>query len=276
MADAFDRDRRLNAQYVDSANLEARAALHAAYGAGGVPWFPWVFDRLLRLGGPRVLELGAGPGWLWRHNAERIPSRWEVVVTDRSAGMLAEARAELEGLPGFSFERVDAQDLPFPEGGFDVVVANHMLYHVPDLDRALAEIRRVLRPGGSLMAATNGTGHMAELGEVARRAFPPQLAREADRTREMTRFTLESGAERLGRFFEAVERVDASSRLVVPDAAPLVAYLASVGGVHERLAALSDAERTALLEDAERRVAGWIEAKGPVRITRSTGLLVAR
>ena len=57
----------------------------------------------------------------------------------------------------------DVQELPFPDGTFDAAVAAWMLYHVPDRDRAISELARVLRPGGRLVAITNGRDHLAEL-----------------------------------------------------------------------------------------------------------------
>ena len=88
------------------------------------------------------------------------------------------------------------QDLPFGDEAFDVVAALWMLYHVPDVDRALAEIRRVLRPGGLFVAVTNGDGHLADLrreagGErwspaSARRTARPSCARTSPRSRGAT------------------------------------------------------------------------------------------
>ena len=263
-------------QYADARNLRARQALHERYGTGGGNWFQWIFRHLPELAAARVLELGAGPGRLWVENADRIPEGWSVVVSDLSDGMRAEAEASLGRRPGFSFPCVDAQDIPFAEDAFDAVVANHMLYHVPDLDRALREVRRVLRPGGVFLAATNGADHMKELDEIARTALPVTLAVLAQRRDELAGFRLENGGDILRRWFDRVERHDAGHPLVVPDAEPLVAYLASVGGLHETLRERAPDERQRLLEDATRRVAERIARLGPLRITRATGLFVAR
>ena len=61
----------------------------------------------------------------------------------------------------------DVQEPPFEDASFDVVVAAWMLYHVPDLDRAVAELARVLRPGGRLVATTNAADHLQEMLELA-------------------------------------------------------------------------------------------------------------
>ena len=84
------------------------------------------------------------------------------------------ASGAVAGLPGIDLagaRTCDAQDLPFDDGTFDVVVANHMLYHVPDPRRAAAEFARVLRPGGVLLAATNGPQHLDAVADVSRTAL---------------------------------------------------------------------------------------------------------
>ena len=96
----------------------------------------------------QVLELGCGPGHFWRDTRDLRPAGWRVVCSDLSPGMVAEARAALAGEAGLSFAAADAQALPLADASFEVVMANFMLYHVPDRPRALAEICRVLRPGG--------------------------------------------------------------------------------------------------------------------------------
>ena len=262
-------------QYADGRNLRARQALHETYGSSGGDWFRWVFDHLPQHDHLAVLELGAGPGRLWARNVDRLPTGWRVVVSDLSNGMRAEAEAALAGRSQFTFAQVDAQDIPFADHAFDAVVANHMLYHVPDLERALSEVRRVLRSGGVFLAATNGADHMKELDELARMALPATLAELAERSDELAGFQLENGAAILGRWFGRVERHDARHPLVVPDPEPLVAYLASIGGLQARLATLGQEQRERLLAVATDLVRTHIERLGPVRITRSSGLFVA-
>src|SRR5208283_2023666 len=100
-------------------------------------------------------EIGTGTAAMWIQNAGRIPARWRITLSDFSAGILRDGGRRL-AITGrsFSFAQADAQALPFRSGAFDAVVANHMLYHVPDIAGALREIRRVLKPGGSCYAAT--------------------------------------------------------------------------------------------------------------------------
>src|SRR5207244_7586759 len=110
----------------------------------------------------RVLEVGGGEGEL----AERIRELGvDVVGVDQSDRMV-----ELQRSKGIDARVGDVQALPFADGEFDVGLAAWMLYHVPDLDRGLAELARVLKPGGRLVAVTNAEEHLQELWELARRA----------------------------------------------------------------------------------------------------------
>jgi len=150
----------------------------------------------------RVVEVGGGEGEL----AERLQDELgvEVVGIDQSARMV-----ELQRSKGIDARVGDVQELPFADGEFDVAVAAWMLYHVPDLDRGLAELARVLAPGGTLVAVTNAEDHLQELWDLAQR------------TTSLQRFTFrsENGEQVLRRHFARVERRDAHGWLTMDDAA---------------------------------------------------------
>ena len=155
-------------QYRDGSNLDARIRLHREFTTASVPWHAWVFDRLVALtpDTAAVLEVGAGTGALWTHNYDRLPMAWWVWLTDFSPGMVRELRNALDGAPQVTVTEADARSLPLGDGSFDTVLANHMLYHLSEPAPVLAELARVLRPGGTLLAATNGHQHLRELREL--------------------------------------------------------------------------------------------------------------
>ncbi len=95
-----------------------------------------------------ALEIGAGTGY-FSLNLLQLGLIERATSTDISQGML-DALAHSARSLGLSLDRVrtDAEDLPFPDQSFDVVFGHAVLHHVPNLDRALAEFHRVLRPGG--------------------------------------------------------------------------------------------------------------------------------
>ncbi len=159
----------LKLQYRDSGNLASRQRLHQTSSTARVPWPQFVFECLAVPHDCRILEVGCGPAAFWVHNVDRIPASWQVTLTDQSPGMVSAARAATAaGLRDIRIEKAEVTDLPFPDGGFEAVMANHMLYHVADRPGALSEIARVLVPGGLLVAATNGPEHMRELRALVR------------------------------------------------------------------------------------------------------------
>ena len=79
-------------QYKDSSNLDARVAIHQRFSSNEYGWFKWVFDTLEKLpADAKILELGCGHGLVWKENADRIPSTWDITLSDLSSGMLDSA-----------------------------------------------------------------------------------------------------------------------------------------------------------------------------------------
>jgi demethylmenaquinone methyltransferase / 2-methoxy-6-polyprenyl-1,4-benzoquinol methylase len=102
--------------------------------------------------GYRVLDIAAGTGDLTQAFARRVGSQGLVVHTDINEAMLRQGRARLndEGL-ALPSALADAQTLPFPEASFDIVSVAFGLRNMTDKDAALAEMARVLKPGGKLL-----------------------------------------------------------------------------------------------------------------------------
>ncbi len=252
----------LHWQYKDSSNLSARASLHVRFSTEQYPWLQWVFDQFDIPPRASVLELGCGPGSLWRQNLERVPPDWDVTLSDASPGMVQEANQNLSAAdPSFAFEEIDAQSIPYDSESFDTVVANHMLYHVSDLARALTEIWRVLKPGGRLYATTVGLKHMAELRQV-----PGQLGfgTSSGRDPEVAQFSLDNGASELAHWFVEIDVARRKGTLVVTEAAPLVEYVTS----YTRLSDDEVGELNAYFE-------GKIQSDGAFRITTEAGIFKA-
>ncbi len=262
-------DYLLNRQYKTGTNLNARINLHSRFSVNPYGWFHWVFDQFDLARECCLLELGCGTGGIWLENLERIPAGWDITLSDFSPGMLEQARENLKKRRGgLHFEVIDAQSIPYADARFDAVIANHMLYHVPDQPRALAEIRRVLRPGGRFFAATIGRNHLSELEELVRRFDPELMAEGWGLDNRERNFTLENGGERIAATFPQVEMRRYPDALAVTEAVPLADYL------------LSTARGQANLERRDeliRFIEGEMAAnQGVIRIRKDSGLFLAR
>jgi SAM-dependent methyltransferase len=250
---AEDPSRLRAEQYHTDANLRARVALHQRSSTNPHGWYRWVFDQLDLPTDARVLEVGCGTGGLWAANTGRIPAGWRLILSDLSLGMLRMALGQVR-VPGVV---ADAAVLPVPDGCVDAVIANHMLYHASDRQQTLAEICRVLGPGGRLYAATNGRGHLAELGEL--------LGERGWRDAES--FGLENGPAQLARWFATVTVRRYPDALEVTEVEPLLAYARSLAGL-----TVADPDGLARLQAA---ATAAIRTQGAFHITKDVGLLIA-
>jgi SAM-dependent methyltransferase len=210
---------------------------------------------------------------LWSENEERIPDGCTVTLTDASPGMVRAARERLGPDRRMAFRVADARDVPFRDGAFEAIIANHMLYHVPDRPRALSEVVRVLSPGGCLYAATNGEGHMRELGPM-RQVLDPLAPPDA--AKEPPGFSLENGAAQLSQWFLDVSLRRYEDALVVTEAAPLMEYLlsgASADAAVRRAGPGGLARRAAMLR---KRLDEELAERGDIRIPKDPGLFAGR
>jgi SAM-dependent methyltransferase len=210
--------------YRTDKRLRARIDLHTRFSVNPYGWHRWVFDQFDLPRPCRVLELGCGTCALWSQNTDRIPTSWNLVLTDRSEAILSGARENLaEFGGGFQFALADLQAVPLEDASLDAVIANHVLFYAPDKPRVFAEIRRVLKPGGRVYATTVGRNHMKELRELAC-SFDPrlQLGNDAES------FTLENGLSQMAEAFSSVTLSRYDDALEVSEPEPLVSYVLSI------------------------------------------------
>lgn len=196
----------VRAQYATETGLEARRAAYKT--AVGPDARDVAFAAIAEVSPQRVLEIGPGPGEL----SERISRDLgvTVVAVDSSERMIELARSR-----GVDARLGDVQSLELPSESFDCAVAAWMLYHVPDVDRGLGEIARVLRTAGRLVAVTNAADHLLEVWQLVGAERAPLV------------FGAENGEELLRRHFARVERRDVEGSTTFPDASAVRAYIGS-------------------------------------------------
>jgi SAM-dependent methyltransferase len=252
--------------YTDDQKLAARQRLWAASRREpGFDLFSWVVETAgLGPGSTEdVLDVGCGNGTYERALGAQ-DHRGRLVAADLSGGMLQEVAAPQR-------VQADVQMLPLRQASVDVVLAPHMLYHVPDVALAAQEMRRVLRSGGRAVAVTNSTQNLIELNHLVETAVGGgwKMLRPHD-----VQFNLETGGEELAEAFATVERVDCPpSAVVVTDLDAVAAYVASVDDHYSEQV---DLPWPVIVERVRELAQEAADEHGELRFTSAVGAFVCR
>ena len=260
----INSDKRLLEQYENASNLRARINIHEIFSVNKYGWMRWYFDEINLPEQCEILELGCGDANLWRKNKDRIPKGLDITLSDFSKGMLNDAKITLGEKAGdFKFQIIDAQDIPFDDCSFDVVIANHMLYHVDNIEKALSEIYRVLKHGGHFYFSTVGQNHMIEIRDIMFKFKSETMdIKSSDIT---SRFNLENGKDKLKKWFNNVEMKSYEDNLIVTDKTAIIDYIFSMpGNVRESF----NKER---LYQLRKYLKDKIATEGGIYITKDTG-----
>lgn len=221
-------EKSLKNQYQNATNISSRINLHSLYSQNHTGWFPWIYTQCRIHDNMRILEIGCGDGALWTQNIASLPSSVSVTLSDISEGMLRDARRAVGQKDSrFTFLAFNCEDIPYPDGTFDLVIANHVLFYCDDITAACREISRVLAPSGRFVCSTYGSRHMQEVSRLVQ-DFDERIVLSADKLYE--RFGRENGAEILEPYFSRVNWNAYEDSLLVPDAEPLISYILSCHG----------------------------------------------
>jgi SAM-dependent methyltransferase len=219
-----------------------------------------------------VADVGCGNGFDLRQIVPQGRCR-HAIGLDLSAGMLRSLE-DLRQSGRLSLVQADAQRLPLSDRTVDVAMAMHMLYHVPDIPAAIGELRRITKPGGTVLASTNSSGHMAEIADLLDAAVSRQLGRPV-RATPADSFTTQTGTAILSQEFSSVTLHTLDVPLSIPAAQPVIAYVASIreptlAFVHESL------DFDAVLDEIAMKVEQAIQAQGSFRATTHMGVFICR
>lgn len=256
-------------QYITDANLGSRVALHQNFSTNKYGWFKWVFDQIDLTEKKNILELGCGNGMLWKKNLYRIPDDISITLTDFSEGMVASAKNLVNGDSRFKYNIADAQNIPYESGEFDIVIANHMLYHMPDRKKAISEIKRVLKDDGIFYSTTNGINHMKDLKDIVI-SFDDSIQYSVG---EMAKdFGLENGAIQLKEFFSDVKLIRYENFLRITDTEALLKYVMSSKGWGN----ISEKMTGSRIVDFREYLTEIMKKEGYIDIKTDSGMFISR
>jgi ubiquinone/menaquinone biosynthesis C-methylase UbiE len=260
---AIDKSENVKAQYSDDKNLSIRIRLHSKHSANKQGFIPWLFENYELSKSRRILELGCGNGSQWEGRIGHLPSDCLLILSDLSEGMVEEVWRKYRLQKNVLVQQIDIQSIPFPNESFDIVIANHMLYHVPDLCKALLEVNRILKQGGKFYAATNGSGGMRLYLHDALKRFNPNI----NAFNEDFSFNLQNGHGILSGYFGNVRRIDYEDSLSITETRDLIEWIESTISI----AGFSENSLAGLYDYFE----GIRKKEGAINIPKETGLFVS-
>ncbi len=247
-------------QYGTADRLNTRISIHAKYSVNKQGFGNWITEHYRFPDRADVLELGCGTGDMWKGKGNLIARCGRLILSDYSAGMLEQAKETLRDEKGLDYQVIDIQDIPYQDHSFDAVIANMMLYHVPNLSKGLSEVRRVLKNSGTFFCATFGENGMMEyIGSL--------FGDYGIETQVNAAFTLQNGKEKLLPYFPEVETVLYEDALAVTDVEDLVDYIFSLTG-------MSDLRK--LPRETVRSVLASHMTDGVLRVPKEYGMFIAR
>ena len=258
MEEAMNRRKAVGEQYRTADNLSARISIHNKYSTNKLGFGNWIASHYAFSPDTEVLELGCGTGEMWREHLYLLDKNVRLLLTDISEGMASSAKNTLGVPPNISYGVVDMEDIPYETGRFGGVIANMMLYHVPDIEKALSEVRRVLSDEGHFYCATHG-----EDGIVPFLARTLQAYGVADTTNRQ--FTLQNGEGILKKYFSNVQRFDYEDSLAVTNLEDMLDYIDSLTGI----SAVAGLGRETVKAALEKKMAGGI-----LRVPKEYGLFI--
>ena len=213
-------------QYKNHDNLDIRVELHKKYSKNKLGFNNWIFSNYQLTGELNVLELGCGTGELWKSNLNSINKMKQLIITDFSNDMVETTKLVIGNRDNVNYERMDIQNISFENETFDIVIANMLLHHVNDIDKAISEVNRVLKKGGIFYCATFGengvVNYLANL-----------FKDEVNQDLENKTFTLQNGKSYLSRYFNSVDTLLYDDELQVTSIDDLVKYIQSFKGISE-------------------------------------------
>lgn len=223
MSDINDK-KVVEKQYATSANLNTRISIHDKYSTNKQGFGNWIYSHYEIKDGARVLELGCGTGSMWKGHDELIKKCSELVLSDYSDAMVETTRQTIGELPNITYRSIDIQNIPYDDASFDVVIANMMLYHVPDLTKGLSEVQRVLKPNGKFYCATYGEHGIIE--------YLSKLLGEYGVEDNINKnFTLQNGEAILSSVFKNIKKENYEDSLAVTNISDLVDYIYSLSNM---------------------------------------------
>jgi len=258
--------------------LSIRVLTHKRYSVRKDDLVLWTVNLLELRGDEYLLDVGCGTGNFLTPVIAQLNNEGLAIGMDISTGVMSKAIQQCRSAKGkVKFTRGDAESIPFRDESFDVVMANFMLYHVSDILKAIGEMHRVLRRGGTFLVATGSKTSYEEIRQVHKEAlanFPDSQLTPISRSFGFYRFNLENGREYIERYFSPVDIFSFPDALEFEDPKPFMDYYTTSRVYRDALRDPAKLDRLYdCVADIVQRI---IDERGKFRVRKLSGAFVAK
>lgn len=258
--ESINQNKAVSEQYKTVDNLSKRISIHEKYSTNKLGFGNWIFSHYDIFPNSKILELGCGTGDMWKSKLQFIDMSMKLTLTDFSKNMVSAAKQTLGEQKNISYKEVNIENIPYADNCFNIVIANMMLYHVPNLDKGLSEVKRVLKDNGYFYCATYGENGIMP--------FIAGLLKDYGITDTTNKnFTLQNGYEILRKYFSNVQRLDYKDSLAVTDIDDLLDYIYSLSN----MSSIAKLERQILKEVLEKET-----INGVLNIPKEYGMFICK
>lgn len=264
----------LAVQYETGSNLRSRVSVYQYLHPQDpidTTFEAWVLDHVGWRGTEAAADVGCGPG---SYMGELVRRAKGIIAIDLSVGMLKEAREGAGRSSKLAVIAGDAQQLPLADKSVDVLLAAHMLYHVREIGRALAEFRRVVKPGGTLVIVLNGKNDKFQIRSLWEEAGSAVVGNTFRAPHWGARINLDNAPQQIAKHFRftTVDRLRGQFRFPTPD--PPITWIESLRA--GTAAALSDEEWEEVVCETRSRISDVIDREGTFSASKDSGIVLAR
>lgn len=229
-------EQSLKKQYQNASNISARIRLHKEFSQNKQGWFPWIYEQCRIQDHMHILELGCGNGALWTErilstetvNLPAFPEHTKIILSDISEGMLRDVKRNIDSkYTQFTFDAFDCHEIPYDNGIFDLVIANHVLFYCEDIPKVCQEVYRVLKPNGTFICSTYGSSHMQEITHLVQQ-YDARITLSGQTL--YSNFGLENGKDILRSVFSSIQTRRYNDAIIIDQTEPLIEYILSCHG----------------------------------------------